>query len=156
MLGWQFLWRAKVPPKVKSLAWRACQEAIPVSCNVRRRGLSISTLCMHCGLEQEDGFHVLLRCLFSRQVWALLCLPWRWINFAEGTTEDWMRSVWKELKGADFSLFLLICWNLWWSRNQLAFEEVALLPWDIVVSARRLLLISHKDPMVTDPLKDSC
>ncbi|KAL0354202.1 UNVERIFIED_CONTAM: putative mitochondrial protein [Sesamum angustifolium] len=54
-----FLWRAKVPPKVKLWAWRACYEAIPV--------------------------------------WALSCLPWRWIESGKDSREDWIRGVWREL-----------------------------------------------------------
>ncbi|KAL0428060.1 UNVERIFIED_CONTAM: hypothetical protein Slati_2980800, partial [Sesamum latifolium] len=73
--GWNFLWRVKVPLKVILLAWRACQEAIPVCCNLRRRGLDIASLCIRCGQESEDMLHVLLRCSFSRQVWALSGLP---------------------------------------------------------------------------------
>ncbi|KAL0415880.1 UNVERIFIED_CONTAM: hypothetical protein Slati_3419900 [Sesamum latifolium] len=93
VLGWNFLWRAKVPPKVILLAWRACQEAIPVCYNLRRRGLDIASLCIRCGQESEDVLHVLLWCSFSIQAWALLGLPWRWINLEAGSTEEWMRSV---------------------------------------------------------------
>ncbi|KAL0292766.1 UNVERIFIED_CONTAM: hypothetical protein Sradi_6975300 [Sesamum radiatum] len=100
------------PPKVKLLAWRACKDALPVCCNLRRRGMDITTICSHCGYGPEDVLHILLRCSFSGQVWALSCIPWRWINYDSVNTEDWMRSVWKELNGGEFSLFLLICWNL--------------------------------------------
>ncbi|KAL0445558.1 UNVERIFIED_CONTAM: hypothetical protein Slati_1683700 [Sesamum latifolium] len=151
LAGWNFLWRAKVPPKVQLLAWRACQEAIPVCCNLRRKGLNIPTACMRCGNDAEDVLHVLLRCSFSRQVWALSCLPWRWINLEVRNTEDWMRGVWKELKGPDFSLFLLICRNLFISRNQLAFEAVSRSPLEVIGSARRVFHIWHKDPMITAP-----
>ncbi|KAK4391579.1 hypothetical protein Sango_1935700 [Sesamum angolense] len=114
-------------PKVQLLAWRACQEAILVCCNLRRKGLHILTACMRCGNEAEDVLHVLLRCSFARQVWALSSLPWRWINLEVRPMEDW-----KQLKGPDFSLFLLICWNLWTSGNQLAFEVVSLSPLEVI------------------------
>ncbi|KAL0427945.1 UNVERIFIED_CONTAM: hypothetical protein Slati_2969300 [Sesamum latifolium] len=87
-VGWQFLWQAKVPPRVKLLAWRACQEAIPACYNIKRRGLNISTSCIRCGQELDDVLHVMLRCSFSRQVWELSSLPWRWINFDVSSSED--------------------------------------------------------------------
>ncbi|KAL0303026.1 UNVERIFIED_CONTAM: putative mitochondrial protein [Sesamum radiatum] len=149
--GWRFLWQAKVPPKVKLLAWRACKDALPVCYNLRRRGLLIATNCIRCGDDTEDVLHVLLRCSFSRQVWALSSLPWRWIKSEGSSTEEWMRGVWQELNGSDFSLFLLICWCLWWSRNQLAFEAISLAPMDIIISARRVLLSFQRDPMVQTP-----
>ncbi|KAL0431157.1 UNVERIFIED_CONTAM: hypothetical protein Sradi_0741700 [Sesamum radiatum] len=149
--GWNFLWRAKVPPKVLLLAWRACQEAIPVCYNLRRRGLNIPILCILCGHETEDVLHVLLRCSFSRQVWALSGLPWRWISSEANNIEEWMRAVWKEINGSDFSLFLVICSNLWWSRNQLAFEAIPVSPVEVITLARRYLTVFFKDPMVTIP-----
>ncbi|KAK4386098.1 hypothetical protein Sango_2480400 [Sesamum angolense] len=59
--GWSLLWRAKILPKVKLLVWRACKDALLVYCNLRHRGMNITTTCNRRGYGSEDVLHVLLR-----------------------------------------------------------------------------------------------
>ncbi|KAL0320465.1 UNVERIFIED_CONTAM: hypothetical protein Sradi_5308000 [Sesamum radiatum] len=87
--------------------------------------------------------HTLLRCQFSRQVWALALLPWSVVSqFHEGV-EDWLRLMKCRLDTDEFSLLLIICWLLWVARNRLLFEGHVSTTAGLVLQARRLLQVVH-------------
>ncbi|KAK4412392.1 hypothetical protein Salat_2886100 [Sesamum alatum] len=70
-------------------------------------------------------------------------LDWEMSAFAA-----WMRWVRSELDGTYFVFFLLICWSLWGSRNQLAFEARSSAPMDIVERGLRVVWVRSNDPVV--------
>jgi len=77
--------------------------------------------------------HILLGCVFSREVWALALRDWRLANFFQVVEENTM--VWwsaarkrlpKELRRGFDSFFLLLGWLLWKQRNARTFNQDAL------------------------------
>ncbi|KAL0331640.1 UNVERIFIED_CONTAM: hypothetical protein Sangu_1709500 [Sesamum angustifolium] len=68
--NWKFIWKAKVPPKVRMFVWRACWNSLHTVANLARRGVKVGGVCPRCGLEKENVLHCLLRCHFARLVWA--------------------------------------------------------------------------------------
>jgi hypothetical protein len=60
--SWKLIWNSLVPPKVKVLAWKISRNAISTQTNLRRRHILASTLCPICGAEEEDTFHIFVRC----------------------------------------------------------------------------------------------
>ncbi|KAL0439758.1 UNVERIFIED_CONTAM: hypothetical protein Slati_2458800 [Sesamum latifolium] len=45
-----------------------------------RRGVYLDGVCLGCGFEGEDLFHVLLQCPFARLMWAMSNLQWSSIS----------------------------------------------------------------------------
>ncbi|KAL0453462.1 UNVERIFIED_CONTAM: hypothetical protein Slati_1324300 [Sesamum latifolium] len=130
--NWSFLWKARVPPKVSLFAWRACSDAIPVNRNLGRRGCKISAECSRCSFEVEDAFHVLMKCTYARQTWAVSHLSWGIISLTAENVEIWMRNARREQEAKQFEIFILVCWSLWNSRNQLLFENELVSPLEVV------------------------
>jgi hypothetical protein len=73
---WQLVWKCPVPPKVKVLAWKICRNALATQQNMQRRKMSTSALCQLCGREEEDTFHIFLRCLHARDLWCAMSEVW--------------------------------------------------------------------------------
>ncbi|KAL0314689.1 UNVERIFIED_CONTAM: hypothetical protein Sangu_2313300 [Sesamum angustifolium] len=76
--SWRAVWQAHVPNKVKLFLWRAIRDILPTARNLRRRLSHEAVSCPFCDFSDESPIHMLLRCLFERQVWALSglrCLP---------------------------------------------------------------------------------
>jgi ribonuclease HI len=58
---WQRFWAAKIPPKVKTYAFKAASNALATEKNKRMRGIEVTGVCMICGMEVEDTMHARYR-----------------------------------------------------------------------------------------------
>ncbi|KAL0003081.1 hypothetical protein SO802_016862 [Lithocarpus litseifolius] len=59
---WNGVWSMQVPPKVKTLLWCACCEALPTKSALFRRTISTDSLCARCQAHSEDSMHALWSC----------------------------------------------------------------------------------------------
>ncbi|KAL0414232.1 UNVERIFIED_CONTAM: hypothetical protein Sradi_1624900 [Sesamum radiatum] len=99
--SWSFIWKARVPHKVKVFMWRLYKEALPTTMNLCRRRCNVDLPSLTCGNPLEDTV------IFG------------WL---EGT-EVWVRQVRKGLENDQFNLFIMICWSLWGRRNRFVMEN---------------------------------
>lgn len=108
-----------------------------------RHGLQDSILCVFCDQELETIHHLLLGCVFSREIWEA-CLGRlqlrHWVSVHAEHTLLWWVSSRKQLpkplrRGFDCLLFL-IGWMLWKERNARTFNGKASSP----VQLLRLIL----------------
>nr|POF24136.1 putative ribonuclease h protein [Quercus suber] len=67
---WNGIWSMRVPPKVKTLLWRACREAIPTMSALFHRTISTDSLCVRCHANSEDSKHALWSCPDLDSVWS--------------------------------------------------------------------------------------
>nr|POE62457.1 putative ribonuclease h protein [Quercus suber] len=58
-LFWRRIWRLRVPNKIIHFIWRACNNALPTKCNLRRRQIISSDTCELCHGAAEDVIHAL-------------------------------------------------------------------------------------------------
>ncbi|WVZ88204.1 hypothetical protein U9M48_034749 [Paspalum notatum var. saurae] len=77
-LGGDFIWKAKVPPKVKLFAWLAAQDRCWTAERRRRHGLQVDDRCALCDQEPEQIDHLLLQCAFAREVCFKVFHPLFW------------------------------------------------------------------------------
>ena len=61
-LLWKTIWRLNVPNKVKSFAWCASKNIIPIKANLYHRKVIDNPICEACGLRAESSRHVLWDC----------------------------------------------------------------------------------------------
>jgi hypothetical protein len=109
---WRLIWKCPVPPKVKSLAWRIGQNALVTQQNLRRRGMSVTSLCQICGREEEDTVHVFLRCPHARDLWRAMLDVWELPNIDElrpmGRT--WLLEIMRRVPLDQQARMLMIFW----------------------------------------------
>ncbi|KAL0378748.1 UNVERIFIED_CONTAM: hypothetical protein Sradi_3180300 [Sesamum radiatum] len=135
-IGWQFIWKSKAPPKVLMFAWRCVQNSLPTADNLLRKMIP-SEGCAACFADHENILHLLLHCSFARLVWAISGLPWGVVGSAEHDVERWFKKVHSKLLREQRDLFLVLCWALWWARNQRIFEGHLVDASSVVRLARR-------------------
>lgn len=95
----------------------------------RRHGLQDSDASIFCNQASESMDHILLGCVYSREVWAAslrwLCLD-NLVQVAEANAMTATRKLLpKSLRRGFDSFFMLIGWFLWKERNARTFERVA-------------------------------
>ena len=106
--------------------WLALQRRLWTSDRRLRHGLQDATsVCFLYDQEEDSVNHIMLQCVYSRQVW-FQCFRWakidmRMMPFATDVLQEWWPTAWKRIpkghrKGFD-SLVLLICWSIWKQRN---------------------------------------
>ncbi|KAL0462521.1 UNVERIFIED_CONTAM: hypothetical protein Slati_0139700 [Sesamum latifolium] len=134
--SWKLIWKANVPPKVSLFAWRLANTALPTSATLERRMKILQPLCSYCGVGPECLSHVFLQCHVARQAWALSNLPWNIISCWNDDPLRWINYVGLHLQVEKFDFFLVICWFLWWSRNEHCMEKRFIHPMQTVTSAR--------------------
>ncbi|KAG8374859.1 hypothetical protein BUALT_Bualt10G0039400 [Buddleja alternifolia] len=112
--------------------------------NLHHRRRNVTSGCPYCVRDGENTKHAMLTCPFARQVWALSHLPWHVISSGLGSSEAWVRTIHSKFDRDQYALFLVICWNIWSSRNKFLWENQVLNAADVVISANSFLLDFHK------------
>jgi hypothetical protein len=99
---WRLIWKCPVPPRVQNLAWKIGSNSLATQANKNRRGIRTPATCLICGQENEDTYHVFIRCPHARHLWQAMREVWdlppnsainntgtEWLlNLIQGLTEE--------------------------------------------------------------------
>ena len=129
-VGARQLWKTSAPPRVRLFFWLVMHGKCWTAHRRWRHGLQDDCTCILCDQEDETMDHLLLGCVFSREVWQL-CLA---AFFLQGliVVRECSAMLWwmdsrkglpKVLRRAFDSLFFLVGWFLWKERNARTFGE---------------------------------
>lgn len=104
-------------------------------CRRKRHGLQDSADCALCGQEDETVDHLLVSCVFARELWHRLLQSFGWDRFTPALgarlSAWWMdvrRQVPKELRKGFDSAVLLASWRLWKECNSRVFDNAVCSP----------------------------
>jgi hypothetical protein len=128
------LWKALAPPKVKFFFWLAIHDKCWTASRRKKRGLQDCDLCALCHQAPETMNHLLVDCVYTREVWARLrgAISLMQPVQAEPTAVDqWLgerKLIPKDLHRGFDALFLLVSWLIWKERNSRVFERFATMP----------------------------
>ncbi|KAK3218383.1 hypothetical protein Dsin_012353 [Dipteronia sinensis] len=53
---WKFLWRLRLPTKIKNFIWKACNDWIPTNINLAVHGVKVETFCPFCCQKQRPRY----------------------------------------------------------------------------------------------------
>ncbi|KAF5444601.1 hypothetical protein F2P56_033721 [Juglans regia] len=120
---WKSLWQLKILHKMKIFAWRACHDYLPTFQNLRQRKIKDEDRCVFCHLCFEDTAHALFFCPMIHDVYMQYLPSLQTLNSP--------LSIWDVVlhisdKGGleMLTTFFVICWALWYRRNQFLYEKV--------------------------------
>ena len=69
-----FTWKSRAPLHKCFFTWLAIKNRCWTSDRLARRGLSHQSSCPLCSQHEETMTHIMIGCVFAREVWAKLCL----------------------------------------------------------------------------------
>jgi exonuclease III len=128
----EIIWKSKATPKSKLFVWLAAQHRIWTSDRRLRHGLQTqSSPCFLCLQEEDTAEHILVQCVFAREVW-YRCRQALRLTFdiptSDGTIQSWwtrerVRFSNKDRKWFD-GLVCTVCHGLWKNRNAFCFNNV--------------------------------
>ncbi|KAG7548646.1 Reverse transcriptase domain [Arabidopsis suecica] len=131
-------WKVQCPPKLRHFMWQILSGCVPVTENLRKRGINCDTGCGRCGAIEESINHTLFECHPSRQVWALSQIPTAPEIFP--TTSIYANLdhlFWRIPSEVDSSSFPWIIWYILKARNEKIFENVDKDPLEVLHLAEK-------------------
>ena len=119
LLGAKEIWKTAAPPRVRFFFWLTMHGRCWTGDRRFRHGLQDSNACVSCDQAPETMDHILLGCVFSRQVW-VICLARVHLQDFVTVVEDQAMLWWltnrkripKALRRGFDSLFFLVGWSL--------------------------------------------
>lgn len=125
------IWKCWAPLSCKLFMWLAVQYRLWTADRRLRHGLQEEpSPCFICDQEEDTVDHILLQCVFARQIWHNCFMQARigldLVPSTEDTLQHWWMSARKRMpkinrKGFD-SFTMLLCWHLWKNRNNKVFR----------------------------------
>lgn len=109
---WKQVWQAKVLPRVKLFAWRACLDALPTRLGISKRVTGYDGFCGACNKDDESFLHTLRDCVLAREVWGKSALE-HLASRRYFSLVDWWEAAFKELDEEEVGEFLTVCWAIW-------------------------------------------
>jgi hypothetical protein len=130
LLGAKEIWKTAAPPRVRFFFWLTMHGRCWTGDRRFRHGLQDSNTCVSCDQAPETMDHILLGCVFSRQVWSI-CLARVHLQDFVTVVEDQAMLWWltnrkripKALRRGFNSLFFLVGWSLWKEPNARTFDR---------------------------------
>lgn len=126
--GHDLAWDSKAPLKCKLFIWLACRERCWTADKLAKRGMEHPVACPLCDQLPENINHLLLGCVFSREVWYNFFRHWgkeNWTPNAESSLPEWWSSISSDgrTKKDLATVITLVCWMLWKHRNGVVFDK---------------------------------
>jgi hypothetical protein len=122
---YRFLWKIKIPHKIKIFLWLIIKNRILSKENLIKRSWSGVSDCVFCGLF-ESTKHLFFECSVARFIWRLiqiaLYLPTT-PSDVEHLTGVWLRNFDKGYRKSVVVGCGAVLWAIWKSRNSVCFNK---------------------------------
>jgi hypothetical protein len=138
-LGARQVWKTSAPPRTKLFFWLVLHKKCWTADRRWRHGLQDGNSCIMCDQGAETMDHIILGCVFSREVWSS-CLRTYHLHQAVSVQEQDIMIWWtntrkllpKQIRRGFDSLFFLVAWNLWKERNARTFGRTPRQPAELL------------------------
>lgn len=121
---WKKLWGLNLPGKVINMLWRTCQRVLPTALALGKKSVNVSPMCSWCQVHVEDDMHVLFLCSIAKEVWVSMGLA----EIVKADSNDDVftvfKRVFKNCSRDQCGMVGMVCWNLWYRRNNWVWNRV--------------------------------
>ncbi|KAG2589482.1 hypothetical protein PVAP13_5NG362481 [Panicum virgatum] len=140
--GAKLLRKTKAPGHCKFFVWLVLHDRCWTAARRKRYNLQDDDSCGACFQLSETISHILVGCVYAREVWSNLLRRWNWLRLAAGLSThleftDWRSWSRKQVHGDDRKAFdtllVLVVWLLWKERNNSIFQNSNMLASDLVL-----------------------
>jgi hypothetical protein len=114
-----FVWRNRAPPRNQFFVWLLIQERVQCKTNLLRKNIVEDAGCELCTQAEENCGHLFFACPVAAGVWAALGVDTRGCK----VSRLWEVPLPAAIPSKHSSVYtLLVCWQIWKQRNDLAFN----------------------------------
>jgi len=127
---WERIWKSWAPGKCKFFMWLAAHNRCWTADRLARKGLPHPECCPLCDQADETIDHLLVSCVFTRQIWFKLLRSVGLQILApqpdETSFDDWWEKASERVSGQVRnglnSIIILGAWSVWNHRNRCVFD----------------------------------
>ena len=118
---WRRIWHAKLPLKMRILAWKVVAGALATNAYKKHRHIATRDTCPLCGLEKESSFHALITCDHTQLLWNHMRQVWPLPDnqMLKDTGKDWLLNILMNCDDAMRDWTIMLLWRIWSLRNDL-------------------------------------
>lgn len=134
------LWKTRAPNKCHLFFWLVVHNRCWTSDRLQRHNLRNDVPRALCAQSPEQLDHLLIGCVYSREVWFRVLRKYDWHQFAPNSDALlipwWLatrKRICKERRKAFDSIVVLTAWNIWLQRNTRVFRQQSVLTAHLVV-----------------------
>lgn len=121
---WHQIWSLKHPSKVTCFMWRVCKGCLPAMLALASKQIQVNTSCPWCHGNNESDAHILFDRNFSRTVWAMTSIQNHLVRHLNESCFDMLVHIFQVLTRDQCAMFGIVCWSLWYCRNNWVWNRV--------------------------------
>ena len=140
-LSYKFIWKAKIPHRIKLFLWLLENQVVLTKDNMIKRNWQGDPSCYFCP-SNESINHLFFLCPVAKVIWGTVALCLGANNILENTNqyELWIAHWLPDGHIVYTFCMAAICWAIWKRRNEVCFENKTLRhPTDIILYACALM-----------------
>jgi ribonuclease HI len=90
-----------------------------------RRGMAKTSFCQICGQEEEDTFHIFVRCPHARALWMAMKEEWTLPDddLIKPTGKEWLLQLLNGIPSTMQARTMLIFWRIWHNHNEMTHDK---------------------------------
>jgi ribonuclease HI len=122
---WKWLWKIHAPPKSKHLLWRICKGCLPTRTRLKERHVQCPASCPLCETEDEDDWHFIYGCEYSRNAWLAAGLHNIIEPYIQQATsaKEFIMKLCRYCDRDDAGRAAVLVWILWQNRNNFVWNQ---------------------------------
>ena len=130
-VNWEFIWKLRVPHKIKIFLWKLHLNILPTKTFLSARGIILAKgiMCEWCSCSEETTIHLLIECPQAKDIWKQVFSWWLMPHFIRHL--DSINSLWNIFKKSRSKKIHLLWritvsatfWALWLLRNAKVFNS---------------------------------
>lgn len=113
-----------MPGKITNFLWHACCNCLPTADALNVKHVNVSLVCTWCQNHTENAIHVLFQCEFAQKLWRSTGFQNIVTLLPHDTVMTVLQRVFDVNNKDQCAMVGLLCWGLWFRRNQWVWEHV--------------------------------
>ena len=126
-VGYDWIWSADIPPKIKFFLWKICQNGLPTKKRLELSHVFLPLECVFCNYHAEDAHHLFISCPYGQVVFEhasdLSIHPSLPRMGSSSCFIEYVCNLKRVASLKDIRFIAIVWWFIWYARNNIIFRQ---------------------------------